>query len=258
MKSEFFPKGFPSFLKKYKTISSTNDAAIDFLVEKGKESNGAVFIAEYQEKGRGRLGRSWFAIAGQNLLMSFVFVPPESCILNLIPLAAGLSCVKAIRKYRNLEARIKWPNDIIFGNKKMGGILTESRTMGSEILGIVVGIGLNVKGGKNNFPKELSNFATTMEQASEQECSVEEFFEVLLEEIPVSLESFFINSKLFIKEVEGLLIHKKGDEIAISFGDECLVGKYEGLSENGEIVLNSQSGLKTFSCGEIVKMRNAG
>ena len=257
MKSKLFPKGFPSVLKRYKTISSTNDVAIDFLVEKGKESNGAVFIAEYQENGRGRLGRSWFSMEGQNLLMSFVFIPNENCRWSLLPLAAGLSCVKAIRKYKKVETKIKWPNDIIYENKKMGGILTESRTIGIKILGVVVGIGINVKGGKDSFPEEILSIATTMEEASNQKCSVEEFTDVLLKEIPDSFESAVANSKSFVNEVENFLIHQKGDAIEISSGENCVSGNYEGLNENGEIVLNTKSGLKIFNCGEIVRMRNA-
>lgn len=256
MKSRLFPKGFPSLLKRYKSISSTNDVALDYLAEKGKESNGAVFIAEYQEKGRGRLGRSWFANANQNLLMSFIFVPPEDFRWNFLPLAVGLSCVKAIEKYIKVNARIKWPNDIIYESKKMGGILTESKMKGSALLGIVAGVGVNVKGVRGNFPEDLFRIATTMEESSKQMCSVEEFTNILLKEIPDALESLFADSKSFVKEVEELLVHQKGEEIEISSGENCILGNYEGLNENGEIILSTKKGLQTFNCGEIVRARN--
>lgn len=254
MKLNLFPKGFPAILKRYKTISSTNDVALDYLAEKGKESNGTVFIAEYQEKGRGRLGRSWFANANQNLLMSFIFVPPEDFRWNFLPLAVGLSCVKAIEKYSKVRTRIKWPNDIFYENKKMGGILTESKTIGKQIFGVVVGIGINVKGGKEDFPEDLSKIATTMEDASKKNLSVEEFTDALLKEIPFYLDFLFADSKLFVKEVEKFLIHQKGDAIEISSGEKCVLGNYVGLDENGEIVLSTKSGIKSFNCGEISRM----
>lgn len=256
MKSKIFPKGFPLFIRRFNKISSTNDYALEYLVKEGARSNGAVFISQYQEKGRGRLGRNWFSKPGQNLLMSFIFVPPENYRWNLIPLAIGLSCSKAIEKYRNVLTQIKWPNDIIFNKRKMGGILTESRTIGNNPLGVVVGIGMNIKGGKSDYPEELSDLVTTLEEASNSECNVEEFSNYLFKEIPDSLNSLFLEVGDLLKELEKVMAHKKNDEIEISLGGEILHGKYLGLSENGEIIVSSKNGLNVFNCGEIVKIRD--
>ncbi len=255
MKLEIFPQGFPSFVKKFERISSTNDKALEYLVEKGEKSNGGVFVAKYQENGRGRSGRSWYSESGKNLLMSFIFVPPADYKWNLLPLAAGLACVKAIEKYKKIAAKIKWPNDIVYNNRKMGGILSESKSIGNRILGVVVGIGINVKGGSGDFPVELSSSVVTMEEASKSECDVDQFMNNLLKEISSSLQFLSVNLKGFLGEVTKFLIHQKDDIIEISSGEGRVTGKYVGLNENGEIVLLSEKGIRTFNCGEIVKSR---
>ncbi|MCX7830114.1 MAG: biotin--[acetyl-CoA-carboxylase] ligase [Acidobacteria bacterium] len=255
MASNIFKNGFPALVKKYEKISSTNDVALKYLLEKGEESNGAVFVADFQEKGRGRIGRSWFAKKGASLLMSYIFVPPENFKWNLLSLAAGLSCAKAAERYKSVKVQIKWPNDIIYENKKMGGILSETKAVGNKIIGVVIGIGINIKGNKEDFPVELCDSAISLEEASSSECEVEEFLKFLFEEIPDKIDSVYEKSQIFLKELEEYLIHRKGDEIEISFGEKLFKGNYERLNENGEIVLNSCEGKKTFSCGEIVRMR---
>lgn len=256
MNSKIFPKGFPLFVERYEKISSTNDVALEYLLENGDENNGAVFIAKYQEKGRGRLGRNWFSLKGKNLLMSFIFIPPKYYKWNLLSLAVGLACVKAIEKYRLVKTRIKWPNDIFFENRKMGGILLESKMVGNNLIGTVVGVGINIKGSREDFPSEISEIVTTLEEASQRECDVKEFEEIIFETIPEHLELLLRKSSSLIDEVVNCLIHKKGDEIELSSGDNIFRGKYEGIDKDGEIIILTKEGKKSFNCGEIINIKD--
>ena len=131
------------------TVSSTQDIAAEMA--RGGAAEGTLVIAEMQEKGRGRKGRSWVSLPEGGIYLSLILRPnlmPSQVVQ--IPLIAGVALTKAIRETVPLQPMIKWPNDIFIGKKKVGGILTE---MSSEIDGVnyvVLGIGLNV-----NMPASL-------------------------------------------------------------------------------------------------------
>lgn len=122
---------------------STNDEARR-LAEAGLP-DGTLVVADYQTAGRGRLGRVWQAPAGDCLLLSLVFRPslaPGQA--QRLTMACGLAVVDAIRAETGLEAGLKWPNDLVVGEAKVGGLLTELELGGDRVLYAVVGIGLNV------------------------------------------------------------------------------------------------------------------
>lgn len=105
------------------------------------EPAGYVLIAEQQDAGRGRLDRAWESPARAGLLMSMLLrptVPPAS--LPLIPLLAGLAVAEAVRAVAEVPATLKWPNDVLVGDRKLAGLLVERTGSG----GVVVGLGLNV------------------------------------------------------------------------------------------------------------------
>lgn len=139
------------------TIDSTND----YLKRIGnQESHGTVVISEEQTKGKGRLGRHWESNIGEGIWMSILLkpnLPPYKA--PFITLIAGVSIVNALRNL-NVDASIKWPNDVIINNKKISGVLTELSAEIERINYIVVGIGINVK--TNKFSNELKEKATSL------------------------------------------------------------------------------------------------
>jgi len=140
------------------SLDSTNTVAKE-LAEKG-EPHGTVVVAETQNRGKGRLGRIWYSPPG-GLWFSIILRPK---IQNLIPahltFMSGLAVIQAARK-AGIEATLRWPNDIYVGNKKVGGILTETKTNGTEFQYFVIGIGLNVNVQPSDFPAELREEATS-------------------------------------------------------------------------------------------------
>jgi BirA family biotin operon repressor/biotin-[acetyl-CoA-carboxylase] ligase len=122
---------------------STNDVAREFA--KAGEPEGLLVITDFQTAGRGRLDRSWRAPAGSSLLFSLLLrppLPPERALQAVM--AASLGVVEGICKECGLAARIKWPNDILIGGKKAGGILCELGLDGERLDSVIIGIGLNV------------------------------------------------------------------------------------------------------------------
>jgi BirA family biotin operon repressor/biotin-[acetyl-CoA-carboxylase] ligase len=139
------------------SISSTNTLARELAAHGAPE--GTLVIAEEQTAGRGRLGRRWLAPRGSSLLMSLIFRPqlPPTRVTQLT-MVCGLAVRQAIHETTGLPAQLKWPNDILIGGRKTGGILTEMSSLGQRLQYAVVGIGLNV----NVVPHALPvHFAAT-------------------------------------------------------------------------------------------------
>lgn len=122
--------------------ASTNPAALD-LSERGSP---AVVVAETQTEGRGRRGAHWKDVPGASALCSIAWRPAEVDreALGPLGLAAGVAAALACRDLGAADAGVKWPNDVWSGDRKLGGVLTETRLAGQRILAVVSGIGINV------------------------------------------------------------------------------------------------------------------
>ena len=141
----------------YKSTASTNDVAWEYA--RNEENGGLAVFAEAQSDGRGRLGRQWLSGDGESLLCSMLLV---GCATNaeLLTIAAAVGVAEAIRKTCGVEARIKWPNDIMIGGKKTAGILVESRRAKGRI-NYVIGVGINCHQGREFFKSRKLKMAGT-------------------------------------------------------------------------------------------------
>lgn len=127
----------------YASIGSTNDEARRLASAGAPE--GTLVIADEQTAGRGRLHRRWWAPPGTSLLFSLVFRPPLApAQAQQLTMCAGLAAAEAIQAQTGLDVRLKWPNDVVWEGRKLGGILTELETDGERLVYAVVGMGLNV------------------------------------------------------------------------------------------------------------------
>ncbi|MCP3979994.1 MAG: biotin--[acetyl-CoA-carboxylase] ligase [bacterium] len=141
-------------------MSSTNDE-LRQLAADGAE-DWTVMLAEEQTAGRGRLGRRWHSAPGSGLYLSILLHPTEPA--GRIPrwtLAAAVAACEACRRVSGLDVRIKWPNDLLCGGRKLGGILAEMRTNGTRT-DLVLGLGVNVHQAAGGFPSELADSATSL------------------------------------------------------------------------------------------------
>ena len=142
----------------YASTDSTMDVA-QRLVAAGEPEGSAVF-AEGQTKGRGRLGRTWNSPAGQGIYVS-VIVRPKLALASapLLTVLVAVAVVDAIRTTTGLAARIKWPNDVLIGERKVAGILTELQSELNQVHAAVIGIGLNVNTARAGLPKLATSLA---------------------------------------------------------------------------------------------------
>ena len=143
----------------YKTIASTNSEAKLLAVQNA--AHGTTVISEEQTKGRGRFGRDFFSPSDSGIYM--IILKPKLNIENsvLVTTAAAVAVCHAIDKYSHDVPMIKWVNDIFIGDRKVCGILTEAVTNFESGMtdSVIVGIGINVKTKKEDFPLELRNTA---------------------------------------------------------------------------------------------------
>jgi BirA family transcriptional regulator, biotin operon repressor / biotin---[acetyl-CoA-carboxylase] ligase len=141
----------------FESVSSTMDAAAKLSLEGAAE--GTVVVAESQAKGRGRLGRHWFSPKYKGIYFSLILrpkiLPSQAALLTLL---AAVSICEAVKEIAGLDARIKWPNDILLSNKKLGGILTELNAETDKVNFVIIGAGINV----NNDKKTLVPGATSL------------------------------------------------------------------------------------------------
>lgn len=137
---------------------SANDDAWEALRSDG---HGATVIALAQTNGRGREGRSWSQVEGRGLALSVALLRGSLRPGGVIPLAAGLAAAHAAHACGVADARLKWPNDVLVGGRKLAGVLCEARRT-AEGEAVVIGIGMNVRHAWAEFPPELRGSATSL------------------------------------------------------------------------------------------------
>ena len=214
--------------------------------------DGTVVLAETQQASRGRFGRTWVSQPG-NLYFSVVFYPGLKALPLLSPLG-GVAVVRAIAKTTGLHPRIKWPNDVLIGGKKVAGILVESVISGEEVRYAVLGIGVNVALDPEALG-ELSATATSLNAAAAREVPREELLRRLLQELD-GLYLALRKGESPIEEWRGLL-DTLGCRVTATAGREFPTGIAEGVDDLGNLQLRLDDGqLVTLTTGDVTLAQN--
>ncbi|MGE5559471.1 MAG: biotin--[acetyl-CoA-carboxylase] ligase [Chloroflexota bacterium] len=151
----------------HEKITSTNDRAHELARAGALE--GTVVMADCQTAGRGRLGREWNCAPGAGISMSVVLRPNAPAnIASSLTMLGAVAVAKALERTSNIEAGIKWPNDIVIHGRKLCGILCESKLVDGRAEYVILGIGVNVNQKPGEFPPGLVDAATSVRIASGQ------------------------------------------------------------------------------------------
>src|SRR5690606_6885391 len=155
----------------FEEVGSTNDEALKAVATRAP--SGSVWLARSQSSGRGRRGNSWRAAPGESLLVSCLvrYGGPFERLFGL-SLVVGLAVREVVESKLpswGVGARIKWPNDVFVGGKKVAGVLVETRAAQSGEIGIVVGVGLNLA--TEHFPPDLST-ATSLRREGADDAAI--------------------------------------------------------------------------------------
>ena len=197
----------------FKEISSTQDKAKE-LAKKGISS--AIVVANLQSKGRGRLGRRWHSGNG-GLWMSILLKPKDGKNTQYLTFIASIAVAESIKKIAELDAKIKWPNDIHMNGKKLCGILTEG-VFGNESF-LVVGIGLNVN--QKRFADDIKKTATSLCILCNKAFDKKIFLEDISRRFFSMHEKFFISKKFEI-------ILEKWKKNSDTIGKDAIVSSKKG------------------------------
>jgi BirA family biotin operon repressor/biotin-[acetyl-CoA-carboxylase] ligase len=160
---------FADKLQHLSSVGSTNVLALE--AAQAGVAHGSVWVADEQTAGRGRSNHAWHSAAGDGLYVSVLLRPRMALIDALwLSLATGLAVQSAIATVTGITPDIRWPNDLLIGSRKCGGILVETSAIASQsevpamLRYVVVGVGINVN--HQSFPAELETLATSLRRES--------------------------------------------------------------------------------------------
>ncbi len=266
LQTQYF--GIGDRLLYFPTVESTNTLAMQLAYERPEE--GLVVLTESQTAGKGRRGRRWVDVPGCNVLLSLLLRPlfPP----HMLVMITSLAVVDSIADICQVEAAIKWPNDVLVGDRKVAGILIETSHDSSGRMVAVAGIGVNVNGGIEELAEHsamqvpLTATATTLESACGQKVSRELFIAKLLQYIE---KSYFALQQEITKlpavgiattEPSSRMIRERwrgqlatlGRTITVQQGNSVLSGIAEDVDESGELLLRCHSGeLVSITWGDV-------
>lgn len=234
---------------RYDLLDSTNIKAKELA---DTEVEGTVILAEEQTQGKGRLGRSWVSQKGKGIYMSMILKPKVDVMSASRITLIGAAAVHLSLKELDINTKIKWPNDIQIGDKKVCGILTEMNGDLNNVNYVVMGIGVNVNLDENDIPENIKERATSLKIFSGKSLDKEKLLELILD--------YFDRLYLPFKEkgdmTKVLDICRKnssviGKAIRVIKGNEIRLGKALYIDENGELVVEFEDGIENINSGEV-------
>lgn len=243
-------------------IESTNAAALSMAREGAPE--GTVVLADMQTAGRGRRGRSWFSPPGCGIFLSILLRPPLPAErLSQLTLAAAVAVreaiIETIKRTGGSEQiedpaqryKIKWPNDIVAGGRKICGILTETVIEDMQVSGAVIGIGINVN--TDSFPEDIRMLASSMRREEgclfDREALARLLACKLAEKYALFLETGDLSA--FTQTYDASMAGR-GKEVRVSGPGWEREGTAEGISVDGSLLLRTRDGkIEHIISGEV-------
>jgi BirA family biotin operon repressor/biotin-[acetyl-CoA-carboxylase] ligase len=239
-------------IRRFAEIDSTNTYVLDQARQGAAE--GLVAVAEHQTAGRGRLDRRWESPPGVNLLASVLLRPGcEADDLHLCSGAVALAAADACAEAAGVEPVLKWPNDLLIGGSKLAGVLAEADFDGSRLRGVVVGIGVNV-----GWPGPAEAGGTCLDDAGGRAQSVDK--EIVLDLLLAGLAR---RRPLLDDEAGRRTLAAEvrrrcatlGQRVRVTLPNEELTGVASAIDDGGHLVVETKSGRRLVSAGDVVHLR---
>ncbi len=235
----------------YKEVTDSTNADVRRMAEDGAKE-GLLVVADGQTLGKGRRGRAWESPKGTNLYFSVLLKPdfsPDKA--SMITLVVAYSVAMVIRKNTGLDAKIKWPNDIVVGKKKVCGILTEMSMERDYIHHIVVGVGINVN--EEGFPEEIADMATSLKNEKGSLISRANLLSDILSQVEKNYAMFLQAGDLrpFVDDYNKMLVNK-GALVKVLDPKGEFSGIAGGINEEGMLIVFKENGqIEKVYAGEV-------
>lgn len=228
---------------------STNTDAL--AAARSGAPHGTVYFTDEQTAGRGRGDHAWHSAPAQGVYVSVLVRPAlASSRLPLLPLAAGLAAAEAIRAVCGLSVDLRWPNDLLLGERKTGGILAEAQADAGMVSYAVIGIGINVH--QSRFQPGLATPATSLDLETGRYISRQELLVALLESLERETRALLdpTGAEAIPERVERASTWVRGRRVEVH-GPQACAGTTDGLDENGFLLVRTPDGLVRVQTGGI-------
>ena len=246
------------FAGKVHFAAVTGSTNSDALAAAGNGApHGSVYLADEQTAGRGRGNHAWHSVSGQGLYVSVLLRPalPREH-LSLLPLAAGLAAAAAIHTVTGIPIDLRWPNDLLIGPLKTGGILVESRSSSSSLTqAVIVGIGINVH--QRQFDPGLSTPATSLDVAAGRIVSRRQLLVALLKSLQRETSGMADSAaaQAIPARIAQVSSWVSGRRVQVH-GPQACTGITAGLDAHGFLLVRTSGGLVQVQTGGIRAAEN--
>lgn len=241
--------------------ASTNTEALRLAHEGAPD--GTTVVAERQTAGRGRLGRGWYSPPGENLYCSVLLrhTPPPPQMpewLSWVPLTSAIAAAHAARTSGKVLVTLKWPNDLLAGTRKLGGILCETGGPASKGLFVVVGIGLNVNTAEEGFPDELRSLATSLAMETGTTVDRATLLAALLNQLETWQQLLLTNGPRTVSGEYTALCTTLGQRVRATLASgESIEGLAESIGPDGSLQIRPGKDRVTHPGPRLVEVRVA-
>lgn len=223
-------------IQRYDSLASTMDVASQFARFSARERT--VVVSAEQTAGRGRGGRSWKAMAGSAVFATAILRPPVAAHrLSTLPLIVGVAVAEAIEEIARCTVRLKWPNDVLLpvngGAAKVAGVLVTSSLRGDDVDHVLVGIGINVRGGAQDLPAG----ATTIEAATSVSAAPDDVLTLLLQRFAIAYDAFVTADGRTLLAEWLTRAAFLGEVVTLEDAGRSVTGRFVGIDEDGSLLL---------------------
>ncbi len=233
----------------FSEIDSTNKYALN-LISKSLPPEGTIISADFQTQGRGQYGRSWTSESTKNLLSSIILYPQflpanEQFSLSKAMALAVQNCLNSFLYSKDI--RIKWPNDIYCGQKKIGGILIQNMLSGNKITSSVIGIGINVN--QESFPDDI--VATSIFLELGIGVDKKELLDILLIDIKTEYLLLMQNIQIQDKRYNDVLFAKNEIRFFEDRDGKMFSAKVLFVNSEGNLIIEIDGHYEAYNFGEL-------
>jgi BirA family biotin operon repressor/biotin-[acetyl-CoA-carboxylase] ligase len=247
-------RDWPAPIEWRASVASTNDV-MKQEARAGAAAWSAV-VADRQTAGRGRQGRAWLSSAG-NLFLSVLLRPRLAAeTAGVLPLTAGVAAAEAAAEW-GVDARLKWPNDLVMGNRKLGGVLVEASTGSGGVESVVVGIGINLDLDPDAAPSTLRGTITSVRKESGRDPGVAAAAATVLDRLAVWYDALARDGPpMVLGAWRARSAPWWGRAVEARCGDVVLRGVARGLDGRGALILDLADGSqRAVLSGEVRELR---